>query len=120
MWDIGKLLRLLGGRYGRPDAADPMNLIFAVTSLIERGDMERATFWYLIWQTRTRPWMAADSNVAQLRGALASGMTQRETDAGKKRVLNGMFSILVDPERLADWNKTNSPLRPSELPHDVD
>lgn len=60
--------------FDHPDAADPMNLIFAVTSLIERGDMERATFWYLIWQTRTRPWMAADSNVAQLRGALASGI----------------------------------------------
>lgn len=57
-----------------PDAADPMNLIYAVTSLIARGDMERATFWYFIWQTRTRPWMAADSNVAQLRGALASGV----------------------------------------------
>ena len=37
-----------------------------------------------------------------LGGALASGMTQRETDGGRKRVLNGMFSILVDPERLAD------------------
>lgn len=57
-----------------PDAADPMNLIYAVTSLIARGDMEQATFWYFIWQTRTRPWMAADSNVAQLRGALASGV----------------------------------------------
>ena len=57
-----------------PDAADPMNLIYAVTALIERGDMERATFWYFIWQTRTRPWMVADSNIAQLRGALASGV----------------------------------------------
>lgn len=57
-----------------PDAADPMNLIYAVTALIEHGDMERATFWYFIWQTRTRPWMAADSNIAQLRGALASGV----------------------------------------------
>ena len=25
-----------------------------------------------------------------------------------------------DPERLADWNQTNSPMRPAELPHDVD
>jgi hypothetical protein len=57
-----------------PDAADPMNLIYAVTSLVERGDMERATFWYYIWQTRTRAWMAADSNVAQLRGALAASV----------------------------------------------
>jgi len=25
-----------------------------------------------------------------------------------------------DAERLADWNQTNSPLAPAELPHDVD
>ena len=60
--------------FDHPDAIEPINLIYAITSLIERGDMERATFWYFIWQTRTRPWMAADSNVAQLRGALASGI----------------------------------------------
>ena len=24
-----------------------------------------------------------------------------------------------DPERLADWNQTNSPLSPEELPHDL-
>lgn len=57
-----------------PDAVEPIHLIYAVTSLIERGDMERATFWYVIWQTRTRPWMEADSSIAQLRGALASGV----------------------------------------------
>lgn len=60
--------------FDHPDAADPMNLIYAITSLIARGDMERATFWYFIWQTRTRPWMGADSDIAQLRGALASGV----------------------------------------------
>ncbi len=37
-----------------------------------------------------------------LGGALASGMTQRSNDMSKKRVLNGMFSVLVDPAALAD------------------
>jgi hypothetical protein len=60
--------------FAHPDAVDPMNLIYGIIALMQRGDMERATFWYFIWQTRTRPWMAADSNIAQLRGALASGI----------------------------------------------
>jgi len=29
-------------------------------------------------------------------------MTQRDTDSSQKRVLNGMFSVLVDPGALAD------------------
>ena len=37
-----------------------------------------------------------------LGGALAAGATQRDGDASKKRVLNGMFSVLVDPAQLAD------------------
>lgn len=37
-----------------------------------------------------------------LGGALASGMTQRDHDSSKKRILNGMFSVLVDPARLGD------------------
>ena len=37
-----------------------------------------------------------------LGGALAAGMTQREGDATQKRVLNGMFSVLVDPAALTD------------------
>jgi uncharacterized oxidoreductase len=37
-----------------------------------------------------------------LGGALAAGATQRTGDASKKRVLNGMFSVLVDPAQLAD------------------
>lgn len=37
-----------------------------------------------------------------LGGALAAGMTQRNDDASQKRVLNGMFSVLVDPAALAD------------------
>ncbi|CAD5371801.1 Hydroxycarboxylate dehydrogenase B [Rubrivivax sp. A210] len=37
-----------------------------------------------------------------LGGALAAGLTQREADNGKKRVLNGMLSVLIDPGRLAD------------------
>jgi hydroxycarboxylate dehydrogenase B len=37
-----------------------------------------------------------------LGGALASGMTQRDDDTSRKRVLNGMFSVLLDPAALAD------------------
>ena len=37
-----------------------------------------------------------------LGGALAAGMTQRDSDGTRRRVLNGMFSVLVDPERLGD------------------
>ena len=37
-----------------------------------------------------------------LGGALAAGMTQRDNDASQRRVLNGMFSVLVDPAALAD------------------
>jgi uncharacterized oxidoreductase len=57
-----------------------------------------------------------------LGGALASGMTQRDNDISQRRVLNGMFSVLVDPavlgeradferEALAfiDWVKASPP-----------
>lgn len=37
-----------------------------------------------------------------LGGALAAQMTQRDHDASKRRVLNGMFSVLVDPAALGD------------------
>lgn len=37
-----------------------------------------------------------------LGGALAAGLTQRDTDASQRRVLNGMFSVLVDPAALGD------------------
>jgi len=37
-----------------------------------------------------------------LGGALASGMTQRDTDLSKRRILNGMFSVLLDPAALGD------------------
>ena len=37
-----------------------------------------------------------------LGGALASGMTQRTDDTSRKRVLNGMFSVLLDPAALGD------------------
>ena len=37
-----------------------------------------------------------------LGGALAAGMTQRTADSSKRRVLNGMFSVLLDPAALAD------------------
>ena len=37
-----------------------------------------------------------------LGGALAAGLTTHDHDNSKRRVLNGMFSILVDPAKLAD------------------
>jgi uncharacterized oxidoreductase len=37
-----------------------------------------------------------------LGGALAAGMTQRDDDGTQRRVLNGMFSVLVDPAALAE------------------
>ena len=37
-----------------------------------------------------------------LGGALAAGMTQRSGEINKKRVLNGMFSVLLDPGALTD------------------
>ena len=37
-----------------------------------------------------------------LGGALAAGMTQRDHDSSQKRILNGMFSVLVDPARLGE------------------
>ena len=37
-----------------------------------------------------------------LGGALAAGITQRDDDASRSRVLNGMFSVLVDPAALTD------------------
>jgi uncharacterized oxidoreductase len=37
-----------------------------------------------------------------LGGALAAGATQRTDESNKKRVLNGMFSVLVDPDALTD------------------
>ena len=37
-----------------------------------------------------------------LGGALAAGQTQRDADASQSRVLNGMFSVLVDPAALTD------------------
>ncbi|MFN0186875.1 MAG: malate/lactate/ureidoglycolate dehydrogenase [Aquabacterium sp.] len=36
-----------------------------------------------------------------LGGALAAGMTQRDQLPGKKTILNGMFSVLLDPSALA-------------------
>ena len=39
-----------------------------------------------------------------LGGALAAGMTQRDHDSSQKRILNGMFSVLVDPATLGDRN----------------
>lgn len=37
-----------------------------------------------------------------LGGALAAGMTQRDADTSRRRVLNGMFSVLLDPAALGD------------------
>lgn len=37
-----------------------------------------------------------------LGGALAAGMTQSDADASQRRILNGMFSVLLDPAALGD------------------
>lgn len=37
-----------------------------------------------------------------LGGALAAGMTQRDDDSSKRRVLNGMFSVLLDPSQVSE------------------
>ena len=37
-----------------------------------------------------------------LGGALAAGTTQHTHDSSKKRVLNGMLTVLIDPSRIAD------------------
>lgn len=37
-----------------------------------------------------------------LGGALAAGATQHTHETGKKRVLNGMLTVLIDPARIAD------------------
>lgn len=37
-----------------------------------------------------------------LGGALAAGMAQHTSDTSKKRVLNGMLTVLIDPARIAD------------------
>jgi uncharacterized oxidoreductase len=37
-----------------------------------------------------------------LGGALAAGMAQYTSDTSKKRVLNGMLTVLIDPTRIAD------------------
>jgi uncharacterized oxidoreductase len=37
-----------------------------------------------------------------LGGALAAGMTQRDDHIDKKRILNGMFSVLLDPAAVGD------------------
>jgi uncharacterized oxidoreductase len=57
-----------------------------------------------------------------LGGALAGGMTQRDGDSSRRRVLNGMFSVLLDPAALGstdafereaqgflDWVKASPP-----------
>jgi uncharacterized oxidoreductase len=57
-----------------------------------------------------------------LGGALAGGMTQRNADSSRRRVLNGMFSVLLDPASLGptgdfereaaafvDWVKASPP-----------
>ena len=37
-----------------------------------------------------------------LGGALAAGLTQHSANTGKKRILNGMLSVLIDPAALGD------------------
>lgn len=58
--------------FDHPETIEPLYMIYGIGGLISRGDMERATFWYYIWQTRTRPWMAEMPEIAQARGALGA------------------------------------------------
>lgn len=56
-----------------PDAVNPVDFIFVVLHLKKRGDMERAAFWYYIWQIRSSAWRddgpnGAMSSVNQMRG----------------------------------------------------
>jgi uncharacterized oxidoreductase len=37
-----------------------------------------------------------------LGGALAASMTQHDGETGKKRILNGMLTVLIDPAALGD------------------
>ncbi len=65
------IARAAQGILADPSSAQPMNYIFVVQFLWERGDREQAAFWYYLWQMRTRPWAQAGMpQIAQLRGAL--------------------------------------------------
>lgn len=46
-----------------------------------------------------------------LGGALASGMSQHTDDTSKKRILNGMLSVLIKPEAIADMAAYERELR---------
>jgi len=46
-----------------------------------------------------------------LGGALASGMSQHTDDTSKKRILNGMLSVLIKPEAIADMTAYERELR---------
>ncbi len=46
-----------------------------------------------------------------LGGPLASGMSQHTTDTSKKRILNGMLSVLIKPEAIADMAAYERELR---------
>lgn len=46
-----------------------------------------------------------------LGGALTGGQTQHGPDSGQKRVLNGMFSVILDPERMGTASHLESELR---------
>ena len=72
--DPGIKLEAVDYLFDHPQLVEPFQWIYGITALLERGDMERATFWYFIWQTRTRPWMAADSTMAQVRGAIVASL----------------------------------------------
>ena len=54
-----------------------------------------------------------------LGGALAAGMTQHSDDTSKKRVLNGMLTVLIDPARSPTGRPTNARRRLRRLGHRV-
>ncbi|MBN9318973.1 MAG: hypothetical protein BGN86_05230 [Caulobacterales bacterium 68-7] len=56
-----------------PEIVDPAAFAFLAQSLWMRGDRLQATFWFYMFQARTRPWVRQDREMAQGRAAL-SGM----------------------------------------------
>lgn len=55
-----------------PASVNPIAFIEVVQYLWARGDRQQATFWYYLWQARTRPWVSVQGGAAgQARGAMS-------------------------------------------------
>lgn len=59
-----------------PDAVNPFYYAAVINTLWRRGDRAQATFWYYIFQSRSRAWADASPDLAELRGSLNDGMGQ--------------------------------------------